>query len=228
MAGGGIGDMWVNYGPERDVPVDAQMYVLTNEQYNFIASLVTGVNDVFSFQIPYPFYINHRTHAIIFHRIDFLFRSKDEPQITTSIQARLQIDLQYSDKEAAANWDGVGEDVEDENIQAMFDGPFMVGHNKGGMAPDTDAGLSVYTLNSSIVNVHYYPPDRNGLDAFFPLTVHFTNATFDRDLVEQIPDAASFNAFEKFSIRCYFTVRKLTRQEKNLMQSEYYGLVPLS
>lgn len=229
MSGGAIGDNWVNYPGERGpIPTRSQMYVLTNESVGFIASLVTGVNDVFSFQIPYPFYIDQTQQAIVFHRIDFMLRSFDKGTMTAGTISRLQIDLQYSDKEPAADWNGVGEDVEDENTQAMFDGPLIIGDNKWSGAPDTDATLAIIVPASNRINCHYYAPDSNGLDAFFPVTVILTNQSFDRDLVDQVADLATFSVFENFSMRCYFTVRDLSAAEKALMTSEYYGLVPLS
>ncbi len=227
----GLMMIWRTY-PEgagsRTVPNKAQMYVLTNEQFGFIASLVTTVNDVFSFQIPYPFYVNHRERAIIFHRLDFIFRGLDQNSPTVGIQPRLQVDIQYSDKEPAADWNGAGEDVEDENTQAMFDGPFIFGQDLDSGAPDADATIPIQLKNARIVNYHYFPPDRDGLDAFFPVTIVFTNMSFDRDLVDQVADIATFSAFESVSLRCYFTERALTPQEKAMMKSEYYGLVPLS
>ncbi len=228
MSGGAIGDMWVDYGNPRDVPNDAMMYVLTNEQINFIAAMVRTTNDVFSFQMPYPFYIDQREQAIIFHRIDFIWRTRDFGTLSASVQNRLEINLQYSDKEPAVDYDGIGEDAEDENMQAMFDGPFVIGDNKWSGAADVDATLAVVVPNSNTVCVHYYPPDKDGLDAFFPLTVVFVNQSFDRDLVDQTADIADFSLFERVSIRNYFTVRNLTSREKSLMNDEYYGLVPLS
>ncbi len=228
MSGGAIGDQWVDYGVPKRVPNNSQMYVLTNEQLNFIASLVTTTNDVLSVQIPYPFYVDQREEAIVFHRLDFMLRTRDVGNPTAGTSQRLQIDLQYSDKEPAVDWDGAGEDGEDENIQAMFDGPFTIGANKWTMAPDADATIPVAFPASNNINVHYYPPDNNGLDAFFPVTVVLTNASFDRDIEDQVADAATFSIFERFYIRCFFTTRKLTRQEKMMMNSEFYGLVPLS
>lgn len=220
---------WIDYGVARRVPNRDRMYVLTNEQINLIANLVTGTNDVFSFQLPAPFYIDQRREAMIYDRIDFIFRSKPVNSPSAGAYDRLQVDLQYSDKEPAADWDQSGEDVEDENIQAMFDGPFIFGLNGELMAPDTDATLAVNPGPSDhITNVHYYPPDDNGLDAFFPLTVVLSNATFDRDLVDQIGDVATFTAFEKVYIRPYFHTRNLTADEIALMTSEYYGMVPLA
>lgn len=219
---------WVDYGVPRRVPSNARMYVLTNEQINFIASLVSGVNDIFSFQIPYPFYVNQQEKAIIYHRIDFILRRRNVGAISAGTLDKLSIDLQYSDKEPAADWDGAGEDGEDENIQAMFDGPFVVGFQGETMAPDTDATLAVLVPVNGLINVHYYPPDGNGLDAFFPVTVVMTNMSADRDLVDQIADAANFSLFESFYVRCYFTERQLTSREREMMQSEYYGLVPYS
>lgn len=224
-------NVWSDYGVPRRVSNKAQMYVLTNEQIGFIASLVTGTNDVFSFQIPMPFYIDQQNQAVIYERIDFIFRFNHLNDPTLSNQNRLQVDLQYSDKEPAANWDGSGEDVEDENIQAMFDGPFLFGQ---GLRPTSAeiaaAGTTLIGVYPSInsTSVHYYPPDSNGLDAFFPVTVVFTNQTFGRDVADQVADVGTFTAFENVSLRCYFRVRNLTPSEKALMTSEYYGLVPYS
>lgn len=219
---------WEDYGVPRRVSNKAQMYNLTNEQMGFIASLVTGTNDVFSFQIPYPFYIDQREEAIVIERMDFILRSIDHNQPGVSVQRRLQVDLQYSDKEPAADWNGAGEDIEDENIQAMFDGPFLFGADEPHMAGDTDATLAVLVPSSLLKNVHYYPPDNNGLDAFFPVTVVFTNMSYDRDLVDQIADAATFDWFERVGIRIFFHTRNLTPTEKSLLATEYYGMVPLS
>lgn len=219
---------WVNYGAERRVSNDARMYVLTNEQINLIASLVTTTNDVFSFQIPYPFYLDQQEKAMIIERIDFIHREFNATSPKTTDNERLSVDLQYSDKEPAANWDGAGEDVEDENIQAMFDGPFIFGSDGWSGAPDADATLVVMVPGNYITNVHYYPPDNNGLDAFFPVTVVFTNMSYSRDLVDQTVDKATFAAFEAISLRIYFTTRNLTPQEKSLMATEYYGMVPFS
>jgi len=47
-------------------------------------------------------------------------------------------------------------------------------------------------------------------------------------LVDQNADAADFADFEKVSVRVYFTTRGLTAQEKSMIRSEFYGLVPLS
>ncbi len=222
--------LWDVYGPERDVPTSAQMYVLTSEQFNWIASLVVGTNDVFTFQIPYPFYVDQQSQAIIFHRIDFIHRRTLLNSPSVSTRRRLQVDLQYSDKEPAADWDGAGEDTEDESIQAMFDGPFLVGESSehGSSAPDADATVPFLYPDSAITNVHYYPPDRNGLDAFFPVTVVLTNMSFSRDLVDEVADAEDNNAFDSLFLRCFFTTRNLTAQERAMMNSEYYGLVPLS
>lgn len=219
---------WEDYGVPRRVPNSGRMFVLTNEQLRFIASLVTSTNDVLSVQIPYPFYIDQEEEAMIIDRMDFILRAKNNFGPTTGVQNILQVDLQYADKEPAADWDGAGEDVEDENTQAMFDGPFWFGNVGWSGAPDADATLTVIVPNQNLVNVHYWPPDNNGLDAFFPVTIVFTNQSFDRDLVDQIADAATFSFFERVSVRVFFRTRKLTAQEQSMIRSEFYGLVPLS
>ncbi len=224
--GGNPGDMWVDYGVPRRVPNSARTYTLTNEQCNFISNLVVGTNDIFSFQIPYPFYVDQREEAVVFHKIDFILRRNPLELSALSTQQRLTVDLQYSDKEPAADWNGLGEDVEDENIQAMFDGPFMIGLTGWSKAPDADATVPMVAPGLQLTNVHYYPPDFNGLDAFFPVTAVLMNNSYDRDLVDQTADAADFGAQEGFYVRPYFTTRKLTAQEKDMMTSEYYGLVP--
>lgn len=221
-------EIWYDYNPPRTVPNNALEYTLTNEQINLVASLVVGMNDVFSFQIPYPFYVDQREEAVIFHKLDFMQRSPVRTSPLSTDLARLQVDLQYSDKEPAANWDGNSEDVEDENTQAMFDGPFLIGWNNESAAPDADALLMTLFPDNSIKMCHYYPPDRDGLDAFFPVTVVLTNQSFSRDLLDQIADTADYAAFERFSMRCWFTTRKLTSKERDMMTSEYYGIVPFA
>lgn len=219
---------WEDYGVPRSVPVDARMYVLTNEQLNFIASLVATTNDVLSVQIPGPFNVDQNEQAFIIHRMDFIMRTRPSTSVTATANNILQVDLQYSDKEPAADWNGNGEDVEDENTQAMFDGPFFFGQTGGAMAPDTDATLAVNGPGHSLVNVHYYPPDDDGLDTFFPVTIVFTRQTYDLDLVDQVPDQVDFTAFEIVSVRIFFTVRDLSPREKDLMESEFYGVVPFA
>lgn len=217
---------WVDYGVPRMVPNDARMYVLTNEQLNFIASLVATTNDVLSVQIPGPFNVDQNEQAFIIHRMDFILRER--PNVGSSTHNILQVDLQYSDKEPAADWNGVGEDAEDENTQAMFDGPFYFGQTGPIFAADADATLAVVAPGITIGNVHYYPPDDDGLDTFFPVTIVFTRQTYDSDLVDQVVDQATFSAFEEVSLRIFFTVRDLTAREKDLMESEFYGVVPFA
>ncbi len=219
---------WADYGVPRMVPNNARMYVLTNEQLNFIASLVATTNDVLSIQIPGPFNVDQNEQAFIIHRMDFIIRQRPVTGAIASGHSLLQIDLQYSDKEPAANWNGNGEDVEDENTQAMFDGPFFVGETGPTMAPDADATLAVSQHGVVLSNVHYYPPDEDGLDTFFPVTIVITRQSYDLDLVDQIADQIDFAAFETFSVRIFFTVRDLTTREKQLMESEFYGVVPFA
>lgn len=219
---------WEDYGVPRRVPNSGRMFVLTNEQLRFIASLVTSTNDVLSVQIPYPFYIDQEEEAMIIDRMDFILRAKNNFGPTTGVQNILQVDLQYADKEPAADWDGAGEDVEDENIQAMFDGPFWFGITGWTGVGDADATIPLMVPSISVWNVHYFPPDRNGLDAFFPVTIVFTNTSYDRDLVDQNADPATFSFFERVYVRVFFTTRKLTAQEQSMIRSEFYGLVPLS
>lgn len=164
----------------------------------------------------------------MYERIDFMYRASNRAKNVTTDHMKLQIDLQYSDKEPAADWDGAGEDVEDENIQAMFDGPMYIGEVEDTFAPDTDATLAVQTAVNLLQNVHYFPPTRKGLDAFFPVTVVLTNASYDLPLITQVLAAADFVQFERFSMRIFFTVRNLTAQEKSLIANKAYGLVPLA
>lgn len=218
---------WIDYGVPRRVPNNARMAVLTNEQINLIASLVVGTNDVFSGQIPGPFYVDQREEAIIFHRIDFYMRSALNFGGNAGARSRVLIDLQYSDMEPAADWNAVGEDTEDENIQAMFDGPFLVGQ-KFNLGVDTDAPEPVLVPVDGSQNVHYWPPDNDGLDAFFPVTFLLTNVSSSVDTVDLVVDAENFTNFEHFGIRYYFTTRPLTQKEKDMMTSEYYGIVPFA
>lgn len=221
-------DGWYVYGPERSIPNNARMYVLTNEQINFIASLVSGTNDVLSLQIPGPFYVDQRKEAIVFHRIDFIMREQFNTSPSALGRFKLAINLQYSDKEPAANWNNDGEDVEDENTQAMFDGPILVGHNNWSAEGDADATLMVVYPDTDMRCCMYYPPAKKGLDAFFPVTVVLVNASADRDLVDQAADVVTFSTFEQFSMRCWFTTRKLTKRERDMMTTDYYGLIPFS
>lgn len=218
---------WIDYGVARPVPNKALMYVLTNEQINLIANLVVGTNDVFSFQIPYPFYIDQRTEAVIAHRMDFYLRAQANFSGNSGNRNRLLINLQYSDREPAVDWNSAGEDAEDENIQAMFDGPFLVGFKSNvpiGATNITPIPIEV----DDVQNVHYYPPDRDGLDMFFPVTIVLVNASSSTDVADLAVDTADFAGIEQFGMRIYFTTRKLTQQERDMMTSEYYGLVPFS
>jgi len=220
---------WEDYGVPNKVPKNARMFVLTNEQQGLIASLVTTTNDVFSWQVPYPFYVDQENVAMIIWRMDFVYRAKNRGgQALNEIRHILQVDIQYSDKEPASNWDGAGEDTEDENIQAMFDGPFYFGELGPTFAPDADAALAVVVPAVTITNVHYYGPDGDGIDAFFPVTIVYTNMAQDAELIDQIADPATFSDVENVSVRIYFTTRNLTPQEKSQIRSEFYGLVPLS
>lgn len=221
-------EIWFNYGEPRAVPNKTRQYVLTNEQVGFVASLVTTVNEIFSFQIPGPFYIDQREEAIIYHLIDFIIRAPALNSPVASDQGRLQVDLQYSDKEPAATWDGVGEDVEDENTQAMWYGPFIIGRNGWSSAADTSAPEAVFVPDNVNRCCHMYSPDRDGMDSFIPITVVLTNQSFSRDLDDGVADAASFTQFERFSMRCWFTTRNLTQKEKDLMATSYYGLIPFA
>lgn len=221
-------EVWFNYGEPRLLPNNTRQYVLTNEQVGFIASLVTGTNEIFSFQIPGPFYIDQREEAIIYEQIDWIMRAPAINSPVTSAQGRLQIDLQYSDKEPAATWDGVGEDVEDENTQAMWYGPMLIGRNGWSSAPDTNADTLVLVPDNVNRCCHMFPPDKNGMDSFFPITVVLTNQSFARTLATGAAAIQTFSQFERFSMRCWFTTRKLTSKEKDMLATDYYGLIPFA
>lgn len=222
-------NLWSDYGVPARVPNNARMFNLTNEQIGIIASLVTTTNDVFSWQIPYPFYVDQENVAMIIWRMDFIYRTKiTNPPAAAGVYDMIQVDIQYSDKEPATNWDGAGEDTEDENIQAMFDGPFIFGETGETGEADADGTITIMIDPLIVGNVHYYPPDGNGLDAFFPVTVVFTNMSYDRDIVDNVADPATMAGFEKIGVRVFFTTRNLTPQEKSMIRSELYGLVPLS
>lgn len=194
----------------HDIPNEADFYVLSNEDIGFIASLVVGTNESFTFPIPYPASMDLMNETMIIHAIEFIFARAQENEGGGGI-FNLNAFLEYLDFEFDADSSFDDGDDDDEIFKAMFAGPINFGMLAG--APTASASVEVRNtwadLNRHAKYIHFAP-----LDCLYPLRVTFVNNSYTEALASGARTAANFTQFEYVYLRIWFTKRNLTAAEK--------------
>jgi hypothetical protein len=185
-------------------------YVLSNEDIGFIANLVAGTNDVFSFALPYPSSIDLFDETIKVWAIEFIHNDPHQANVATF--HGLLAYMSMLDKEFAATFLGNGSDSEDENLKAHFAGNIYFGNNK--MSVTATAAVEGMERHMDMMQqAIYFPPVP--LDLVTPLYIQLVNMNVTVALATNVPTAANFTEFEKVMLRVWFTRRKLTSSEKS-------------
>lgn len=199
------------YGFKKDMPKDIDFYVLSNEDIGLNANLATGVNDVYSFALPYPSSIDLTKETIVVHAIEFIKQGSHNNKGTTAMQGLLAF-LSMLDNEFAATFTGNASDSEDENLKAHFARNIYFGDLK----INVTAAASVEGTerqNDTVVDAIYFPPVP--LDLLTPLYIQFVNQSISITLATNAVAGANFTSFELVQIVVWFTRRKLTSAEMN-------------
>lgn len=199
---------WAYEGSVQEpFPDDIDFMWLSNEDLGFIATLVTGTNDVFAFAIPYPASMDLFSESMIIHAIDFMHGAGAIGASLT--QQILEVYIAMLDREFAATFRGSFADAEDENLKANLGGPFVFGNLSPILV--TTAATEPSPSGQKITNVRWTPPVP--LDAVTPAYVQFVNKSAVWTLVTSAAAAANYTVFEQTALRIWFTTRRLTATE---------------
>ena len=212
----------VDYGfiGENKLPKNADFYLLTNEDINFIANLVTATNDNIQFAIPYPSSIDLLNETIEIHRMEFLYLDADVLRGGLALQA-LQAYISYLKKDLTTTWRGSLTDAEDEFLKAQLAGPIFFGEQKINLTATAAVEGSEREADAT-VQAMYHPPHQ--LDMSTPIYVTLVNNAVTQALATNAITAANFTTFDKVALKIWFTKRTLTRAEKTSMMRKFLVL----
>jgi len=201
------------YGFPAPLPPDVDFYTLTNEDIGFTTALTTGVNDVYSFALPYPSSIDLFEETIVIHAIEFLFVANDSARAVGDLNGLLAF-LSMLDKEFPPTFNGNLGDTSDEAWKAQFGGPIYFGERERMNTTVASVEANTYR-NDYIRNANYFPPVP--LDLLTPLYIQFVNQNTAIDLATSVGTLASFTTgdVERVTLRPWFTKRNLTTSERS-------------
>jgi len=207
---------WNMYGNKpRDLPRGADFVNVINEDLGMNALLDTGVNDLFETSIPYPAEWDQDTEVVMFHRGKGWFQDdswRDQSGYGVSCN------LSYLDRRPAATFRGGLVDTNEEWLKSIF-------------APDMKAGRLEWPaatgfLGGAFTNLvgygwDYTPEIKGGLSMFFPIYLDLVNQSFDVTVGTGADATADLIVvdIEKFVIQYFYTIRRMTRAERDFMAS---------
>ncbi len=208
----------VGYPESHKVPATADFYVLSNEDIGFIADLVVGTSDTYSFALPYPSYIELDEDTMVVHAIEFMHNQANRCK-TTLVPEGLLVYLSFLDKEFPGNFVGVLSDGTDEEMKAQGWGPFYFGDYKY-TSVSTAALEGDRNNEEALLHIQFRP--HQGLDCFTPLYIQFVNQAATITLTSSAVAAKDFTKWEGVTLRVWFTERKLTASEKDMRKAFKY------
>lgn len=188
-------------------PKNIDFYVLSNEDIDFNANLVTGTNEVHEFALPYPSSIDLFNESLIVHAIDFILQ--DVP-ITSGASQQLFANLSMLDKSPEDDWDGSADDNNDEYLKAVFSRNITFGYVPTDVYEVSGDALVGISEN---VQARYIPPQP--LDLVTPLFVELVNQSITEAFAR-----ANFTDYEKVQMTVWFTTRRLSRAEKSAREMQ--------
>jgi len=210
----------VDYGFPVILPLSADFVVFSNEDIGFVASLATGVNDVFAFALPYPASTDLMLESMVVWAMEFVMQISGRAAANLG-SLGLYAYLSMLDREFAATFVGVGADVEDENLKAQFARLIYFGDRQPNLVTTAATEPSTGSPIDNIEMAMYGPPAP--LDLISPLYVQLTNASRTRTLITNAVAGLSFSGFEQVYIVVWFTMRTLSSFELSVrsMQLRY-------
>lgn len=199
------------YGFPRELPPDVDFYVLSNEDVGFETALTTGSNDVYQFAMPYPSSMEIDDETIIVHAIEFMLHAEHKAKGGGGVQ-NLLVYLSMLDIDFTATFRGGLGDTDDEAMKSKFAGPMFIGESHLNVtAVASVEGTQRFFDN--VISALYYPPVP--LDLLTPLYVDLVNSAVSVTLATNAAAAANFTDVDKFTMKVWFTIRKLTKAEKD-------------
>ena len=213
---------WVISGFPSPLPLDIDFYLLSNEDIGFIASLVTGTNDVEAFALPYPATIDLFDETIVVWAIDFIIQATLALNSAVTTQG-LMVHLSMLDVEFSASWFGNLTDADDEALKAQFAGPLYFGQTQTTVTATASVEGSERHPDGQQMN-RYYPPVAMRLVT--PLYIQFTTQSQTITLATNVVAELNFTTFERVALRVWFTRSPLTSFEKGfrMMQVRFQRL----
>jgi len=199
------------------LPRGAKLAVFSNEDIDFEASLVTGVNENHEFYLPVPMAIDRFEETFVVHELEFrMIDGNTVAQAGTAFQS-LKVLLSYLDVDPSlTGFRGILTDNEDEFWKTVFFGPEIFGdvRKKVTATVAIDGSVSEGPQNQDLIYTPPYP-----LDQGIPMKIRFVNVSSTVLLATGVHTFATFTNFEKVSMRVWYTVRKLTSAEKSQRNS---------
>lgn len=206
---------WNMYGNmPRDLPRGVDFVNVINEDLGFNSLLDTGVNDLFESSIPYPAEWDQDTEVVMMHRMKGWFQDRGFDNFGYAVSCNLS----YLDRRPEATFRGQLTDTNEEWMKSVF-------------APDMKAGrldfpTSTGFLGGAFSNLtgygwDYSPEVRGGLSMFFPIYLDLSNQTVAVTVATGDAVAADLavSVIERFVIQYFYTVRRMTRAERDFMAS---------
>lgn len=208
------------YGPPR-VMSRSDWALFTNEQYGFTGALVSGVNNVFAFAMPYPSGFNLETQTITSSKFEF---DQHDSNPSGDAQQQLSVMISMLDKELSATFNKLT-DADDENLRAQFASAIMFGDGRL-VSSFADANGNVVDITGEHRGADWYPEIRK-VDQLTPMYFQFINNSMGA-VTAAGGGLTNTNylvaSVEATTIREWFNVRALTGAEKSMRNQQLQWL----
>jgi len=213
---------FMHYHQPRILPDNIKAVVWTNENFGFVAALVTGTNDVYSFALPMPSTITLGKQTIILHALEIIKIGANGPSLGTVIE---NLDVYFQmlrrDFTVVGPSDGLA-DAHDESMKATFAGPMFIGERIGGNVPTANTQQQWVEMDGDR-NAMWWSPNKKGLRLNRPLIIHLVNRSTVITLATGAAADATFSNFEQVMLRAWYVPSNLSKKERT-MWTGYTGL----
>lgn len=204
--------MFVDVGQPWRMPPNVDFYTLSNEDVGLIASLVTGTNDTYVYAHPLPASLDIYNETIIIWKMEF-FGQGLFGQLSTGTTTRgVSIVASYLDRPFAATFRGDLADAADEAWKSKFAGPMYTGQALTNITATASVEGNQRRIDNN-QNIVWHPP--RPLDLSVPLYFELFNGSQTVTLATNAVADSNYDVFERYSVRTWFTTRRLTQAEKN-------------
>lgn len=185
-------------------------YTLSNEDIDLTATLEAGVSDVHQFAIPFPADMDLDSETIDIHAIEFLYLREQQTKSGTEMKGLLAY-LSYLPDDFVPAFRGNVGDTNDEAWKSQFAGPYFFGDTKFCIS----AAASVEGVQreaDTVLHIKYIPI--RPLPMFTPIFCNLVNNSTAITLATNAVVDGDFDAFERVSLRIWYKIRKLSRDEQ--------------
>lgn len=196
----------------RGIPDSSDFYTLSNEDIGFIANLVDATNNVHSFHLPLPSHIDLLTETTIVDAIEFIYIGQEHD--IEAVHQALDAFIGYPDRDWTDTFNALA-DADDEAWKSKLAGPIRFGINTtilDAAVPATTDNVAFNINHDRITNAIYFPPV--GLDQLIPIQIDFVNRSELFTMTTMASAGANFTGYETTTVRVWYRIRNLTRDER--------------